>query len=90
MHNKNIGTGENGNGQVLLAILQNILFLDKIFQYFFTFNIKNYTLTFCFLIGIAVLQDWKMILVKLLIHLMAFNIPTESRWWYTMQSEKAA
>ena len=57
MHNNNIGTGENGNGQVLLAILQNILFLDKIFQYFFTFNIKNYTLTFCFLIGIAVLQD---------------------------------
>ena len=35
IHNKNIGTGENGNRQLLSAILQNIWFLDKIFQYFF-------------------------------------------------------
>ena len=34
MHNKSIGTERNGKRQVLLAILENIRFLDKMFQYF--------------------------------------------------------
>ena len=93
MNNKNIGTEQNGNRQVLLAILESTQFLGKMYHYFI-FNIMNYAATSCLLLWIAVLKDLKMILVKLLIDLMAFNIPRPTyrkhyyRWWY-IKWEKA-
>ena len=56
MHNKNIGTEQNGNRQVLLALSKNIRFLGKTFQYFFILNnIMSSTVILCLLLGMAVL-----------------------------------
>ena len=49
MHNKNIGTKQNGNRQVLSAILENTQFLGRMYHYFI-FNIMNYTATSCLLL----------------------------------------
>ena len=35
MHNKDVGTEQIGNRQVLLPISENIIFLGERFQYFF-------------------------------------------------------
>ena len=35
MHNKNIATEKSDNRQVLLAVVENIRFLGKMFHYFF-------------------------------------------------------